>query len=210
MSTWLKLCETGGSYLAAGNDYTKSRVVIFGAPMDYTVSYRPGSRGGPAAIRSASPNLEEYSLYCRKDLRDAFFYDAGDLVLPIGNTERSLELIEEAVDSILTAQKFPLMLGGEHLVTLGALRAFARHYQDLAVIQLDAHADLRPDYLGEKFSRLGHVPGASRTGTGDFQFGIRSATAEESLCQSIYPFLSYHVLAPLQKSGKSCAKGLFI
>ncbi|NLM51688.1 MAG: agmatinase [Firmicutes bacterium] len=201
MSSWLTLCERGGSYLAAGNDYAKSRLVIVGAPMDYTVSYRPGSRSGPAAIRSASPNLEEYSLYCRKDLRDAFFYDAGDLVLPLGNTDRSLKLIEEAVNGILADGKFPLLLGGEHLVSLGALRACARYYQNLAVIHLDAHADLRPDYLGEVNSHASVMYRAqTELGLEIFQFGIRSATAEEVVFANQYThFYPYHVLAPLQE-----------
>lgn len=201
MSSWLNLCERGGSYLAAGDDYARSRLVIFGAPMDYTVSFRPGSRNGPAAIRSASPNLEEYSLTSQKDLRDAFFYDAGDLILPLGNTGRSLALIEEAVAGILSAQKFPLMLGGEHLVTLGALRAFARHYRDLVVVHLDAHADLRPDYLGEADSHASVMYRARKElGLEIFQFGIRSATAEEVVFANQYThFYPYHVLAPLQE-----------
>src|SRR5690606_35820269 len=149
MKSLKDMCEYGGLYLAAGDNYEASRLVIVGAPMDYTVSFRPGSRGGPQAIRAASPGLEEYSLSAGKDLREASFYDAGDLMLPIGNTQSSLQLIESAVAAIFAEQKFPLLLGGEHLISLGALRAAAQYHNNLAVVHLDAHADLRTDYLGE-------------------------------------------------------------
>ncbi len=196
-----ELCEAGGRYLAAGDNYEHSRLVLLGAPMDYTVSFRPGSRGGPQAIRAASPGLEEYSLAAGKDLRDASFYDAGDLLLPLGNTQRSLQLIEAAAAEVWAAEKFPLLVGGEHLISLGALRAAARRHKNLAVLHLDAHADLRTEYLGEADSHAAvmyHVH--HELGLEIFQFGIRSATAEEvAYAERHTHFYPFQVLEPLRQ-----------
>ncbi|MBS3947374.1 MAG: agmatinase [Dethiobacter sp.] len=199
-----RLCERAGFFLAAGTDYGTSSLVIIGAPMDITVSFRPGSRGGPQAIRSASPGLEEYSLYARQDLREASFYDAGDLLLPFGNVTRSLELIKEAVALLLEAGKFPLLLGGEHLVSLGALRAVAQKFPGLAVIHFDAHADLRTDYLGEAYSHASVMYRAHQElGVDLFQFGIRSGTAEElAYAKQHTHFYPFHVLKPLREAEK--------
>lgn len=204
MTDIIKLCESGGRYLEAGTDYEASRLVIYGAPMDYTVSFRPGSRGGPQAIRQASAGLEEYSIYRGRDLRDARFYDAGDLLLPLGNTAKSLQVIESAAEAVLSSGKFPLLLGGEHLVSLGALRAVAGKYQDLAVIHLDAHADLRTHYLGEPHSHASVMYHAfHELGIELYQFGIRSATREEiAFAQKHTHFHPFHVLEPLKNNLK--------
>jgi agmatinase len=187
--------------MAARPDYGQSNLVIIGAPMDYTSSFRPGSRSGPTAIRLASPGLEEYSLICGKDLRDVAFHDAGDLVLPLGNARGSLEKIKKALEIIFRDNKFPLLLGGEHLVSLGALRAAAEKYPGLAVIHLDAHADLREEYLGESLSHASVMRHAyEELGVEIYQFGIRSATAEEALFANQHThFYPFHVLDPLQK-----------
>lgn len=193
--------ERGGSFMAARSDYRTSSLVILGAPMDYTVSFRPGSRGGPAAIRAASPGLEEYSLYCGKDLRQSSFHDAGDLVLPVGNAAASLEVIACAVGDLLRDGKFPLLLGGEHLLTLGALRAVAAVVDRLAVVHLDAHADLRAAYLGERYSHASVMRHAcTELGLDIYQFGIRSADREEVVFASQHThFYPFHVSAPLSK-----------
>jgi agmatinase len=204
MTRFLENCECGGSFMAAGTDYEKSDLVLLGAPMDFTVSFRPGSRSGPQAIRNASPGLEEYSLYAGKDLRDARFYDAGDLMLPFGNTKRSLAMIEDAVDQILVDDKFPLLMGGEHLVSLGALRAVSRKFPNLAVIHLDAHADLRTDYMGEAHSHASVMYHAyNELNVELFQFGIRSATREEeTFAKKHTHFYPFHVSAPLGEAVK--------
>lgn len=202
MSLVQKLCEPGGLFMAAGTDYENSRLVLVGAPMDFTVSFRPGSRTGPQAIRTASPGLEEYSLTAGKDLRDASFYDAGDITLPLGNTERSLQLIETVVSDIISAGKFPLLMGGEHLVTLGALRAAAQHYEGLTVIHFDAHADLRTNYLGESHSHASVMYHAKEElGLSLYQYGIRSATAEEvAYAKKHTHFYPFHVLEYLRQT----------
>lgn len=159
----------------------EAEIVLFGAPFDGTTSYRPGTRFGSGAIRRESYGIESYSPYQDGDLLDGRVLDSGDLELPIGNTEKALAAIEEKEEEILSAGKFPFMLGGEHLVTLGAFRAVARRYPDVHIIHFDAHTDLRDDYLDVQLShacvlrRCWELIGDGRI----FQFGIRSGDREE-------------------------------
>ena len=155
--------------------------MLFGAPFDSTTSYRPGTRFGSAAIRHESYGIESYSPYQDKDLEDANVIDLGDLELCFGDVNKALDRIEERTRHVLHASKRPFMLGGEHLVTLGAFRAVAAMYPDVHVIHFDAHADLRDDYLGAKLShacvlrRCWELVGDGRI----HQFGIRSGDREE-------------------------------
>lgn len=168
-------------WMGAVSDYDNARVVLLGLPFDGTCSYRPGSRFAPERIRLASWGLEEYSPDFNKELADVFFYDAGELEFPIGNTQKTLELIEENVSQIYKDNKKYLGVGGEHLVTLPAIRACSKKYKDLAVVHFDAHTDLREDYLGEKNShasvmrRIGEIVGFENIK----QIGIRSGLKEE-------------------------------
>ena len=169
------------TFIAADADYAEARAVLFGAPFDGTTSFRPGTRFGPAAIRGESDGIETYSPYQNKDLEDIAVFDSGDLPLPFGDTEKVLAMIEARTAEILADGKLPVMLGGEHLVTLGAMRAMVRRYPDLHIVHFDAHADLRDDYLGE---RLSHATVLRRcydlTGDGRIhQFGIRSGERAE-------------------------------
>ena len=155
--------------------------MLFGAPFDSTTSYRPGTRFGSAAIRHESYGIESYSPYQDKDLEDANVIDLGDLELCFGDVNKALDRIEERTRHVLHASKRPFMLGGEHLVTLGAFRAVAAMYPDVHIIHFDAHADLRNDYLGAKLShacvlrRCWELVGDGRI----HQFGIRSGDREE-------------------------------
>lgn len=169
------------TYIAADADFADARAVLFGAPFDGTTSFRPGTRFGPAAIRAESDGIETYSPYQNKDLEDIAVFDSGDLLLPFGNTEAVLEEICARTAEILEAGKMPVMLGGEHLVTLGAVRAMVQKYPELHIIHFDAHTDLRDDYLGE---RLSHATVIRRChdllGDGRIhQFGIRSGERAE-------------------------------
>ncbi len=171
------------TFIACDHEYEDSDIVLFGAPFDGTTSYRPGTRFASAAIRNESYGIETYSPYLDLDLLDRQIFDAGDLEFGFGNTERVLSTIEEMTDNILKDQKKPLMIGGEHLVTLGSIRAVIKQYPDLHIIHFDAHADLRDDYLGEKLShasvmrRCHELVGDNRI----YQFGIRSGDREEFL-----------------------------
>lgn len=172
---------SGNVFILSNPSFDDSNVVIYGMPMDWTVSFRPGSRFGPGRIREASLGLEEYSPYADRHLEEIRYFDAGDIPLPFGNPQRSIDMIEEYIDSLLEAGKFPLGMGGEHLVTWPILKAFHKKYDDLALIHIDAHADLREEYEGEPLShstpvrKICGLIGAENV----YSFGIRSGMREE-------------------------------
>ena len=169
------------TFIACDSDFDGAQAVIFGAPFDGTTSYRPGTRFAGKQIRSESYGIETYSPYQDKDLEDIAVFDGGELELPFGNTGRVLQLIEDYTAEVLQSGKTPIMIGGEHLVTLGAVRAVAKKYPELHIIHFDAHADLRQEYLGEELShacvlrRCHDILGDNRI----FQFGIRSGDRQE-------------------------------
>ena len=171
------------TFIGCDNEYDESKIVIFGAPFDSTTSYRPGTRFASSAMRNESFGIETYSPYQDKDLTDIKVFDGGDLELCFGSPESALNDIENFSSKILGNGKLPCMIGGEHLVTLGAVRAAVKKYPDLHIIHFDAHADLRDDYLGQKFShacvmrRCHELVGDGKI----FQFGIRSGDREEFL-----------------------------
>lgn len=169
------------TFIGCDCDYLKADIVLYGAPFDSTTSFRPGARFGSSAIRHESFGLETYSPYQDKDLTDCKVFDSGDLELCFGDTERALGAIENRAAEIFNDGKFPLLVGGEHLVTLGALRAAAKRYPDLHVVQFDAHADLRNDYLGACLSHACVMRRAHDLfGDGHIhQFCIRSGEREE-------------------------------
>ncbi len=169
------------TFIGCDGSYEDSRIVLFGAPFDSTTSFRPGARFGSAAMRHESFGLETYSPYQNLDLTDYSVFDSGDLELCFGSAEAALADIEAHSREILKDGKFPLLLGGEHLVTLGSVRAVLEQYPDLHIIHFDAHADLREDYLG---ARLSHACVLRRChdllGDGRIhQFCIRSGDREE-------------------------------
>ena len=140
------------TFIGCDASYDEAQIVLFGAPFDSTTSFRPGARFGSSAIRHESFGIETYSPYQNKDLTDLPIFDSGDLELCFGSAEAALQDIQTLTENILQDRKFPLMVGGEHLVTLGAVRSVAAWYPDLHIIHFDAHADLRQDYLGATLS----------------------------------------------------------
>ena len=169
-------------FVGCDKDYAEADTVLFGAPYDSTTSFRPGTRFGPSAMRMESFGIETYSPMQDKDLvDDTKVFDSGDLELPFGAPEPALKMIEERSAQILEDGKRPFLLGGEHLVTLGAFRAVQKKYPNVVIIHFDAHADLREDYLGNPLShacvlrRCHDLVGDGRI----FQFGIRSGTRDE-------------------------------
>lgn len=169
------------TFIGCGADYDSARIVLFGAPFDSTTSFRPGARFGSSAIRHESFGLETYSPYQDRDLEEIRVFDCGDLELCFGSAEAALRDIEEKADEILADGKLPFLIGGEHLVTLGAVRAAVKKYPDLHIIHFDAHADLRDDYLGAKLSHA-CVMRRCHELTGDgriHQFCIRSGEKAE-------------------------------
>ena len=169
------------TFIGCDADYADARIVLFGAPFDSTTSFRPGTRFAPHAIRSESFGLETYSPWLDRDLEDISVFDSGDIELCIGSADKALEQISERTATILADGKIPFMIGGEHLVTLGAFREVFKKYPDVHIIHFDAHTDLRDDYLDVKLShacvlrRCHDLVGDGRI----HQFGIRSGERAE-------------------------------
>jgi agmatinase len=193
------------TFIGCESSYEEAKIVLFGAPFDSTTSFRPGARFGSAAMRHESFGLETYSPYQDKDLTDCAVFDSGDLELCFGSAEAALADIEARAEEILADGKLPLLMGGEHLVTLGSVRAVCKRYPDLHVIHFDAHADLRDDYLG---ARLSHACVIRRChdllGDGRIhQFCIRSGDREEfrfaKAHTDLHPF-SFEGLAELTET----------
>lgn len=186
------------TFIACDSEYEESSIVLFGAGFDGTTSFRPGTRFAPQVIRNESFGIETYSPYQDRDMLDYSYFDSGDLELPFGNTDEVLRKIQDRTQIIIDDGKIPFMIGGEHLVTLGAVRAVSKKYQDLHIIHFDAHADLRDDYLGQKLShacvlrRCHEIVGDGHI----FQFGIRSGErdefifAKEHTCMNKFDFSS--------------------
>lgn len=174
--------------------------VYFGIPMDFTVSFQPGSRFGPGRVREASYGIETYSLAQDRDLEELPLADGGDLELPFGNVAESLRRIRETARSIVSRDQHFLAVGGEHLVTLPLIQAMVERYPDLAVVHFDAHADLREEYLGEALSHATVLRRVTEhlKPRHLYQFGIRSATRDEArFAREAVNFYPHRVLDPL-------------
>ena len=169
------------TFIGCDASYDDARIVLFGAPFDSTTSFRPGTRFAPHAIRSESFGLETYSPWLDRDLEDISVFDSGDIELCIGSADKALDQISDRTATILKDGKIPFMIGGEHLVTLGAFREVFKKYHDVHIIHFDAHTDLRDDYLDVKLShacvirRCHDLVGDGRI----HQFGIRSGERTE-------------------------------
>ena len=142
----------GAIYMASRRDPAGCTVGLFGVPYDGTTSFRPGTRFGPAAIREVSSGLETYCPQLDRDLEDLAFADLGAVLIPFGDPEPMVAAVEQATEAVLDLGLAPLMLGGEHSISSGAVAAVARRHPDLVLVQLDAHADLRQDWLGSRHS----------------------------------------------------------
>jgi len=189
-------------FLGAGEEPDRAGLLLLGVPMEYTVSFRPGTRFGPEAVRAVSESLEEYSLYQDADLREMNFADLGDLVLPPGNVNRGLELAKTAAAGIFKDGKVPLFLGGEHLLSYATVQAAVEFFPDLVVLHMDAHTDLRSEYMGEQLSHASTcrlIAGCLREKR-LYQFGIRSGPREDFLYARRHTNLfTEKVLEPLRK-----------
>lgn len=172
---------TGPVFIGCGRDFAAANLVLLGVPFDGTVSFRPGARFAPAQIRLESDGLETYSPYFDADLTDFALCDLGDLELPFGATEKTLQLVQEEARRVFQHKKKLILIGGEHLISLPAIIEAKHQYTDLVVLHFDAHTDLRSTYLDEPLShatvmrRVWEVLGDGRI----WQFGIRSGTREE-------------------------------
>ena len=169
------------TFISAKAPLKKASAVILGCPYDGSASFRPGARFGPSAIRRASWGIETYSPYQNQDLARFSIHDMGDLELPLGEKRISLDLIRRAVRKIISGNKFPILLGGDHLITLPIVEELVKNHPQLQIVHIDAHTDLREEYLGESVSHCTVMKKLTdRIGEGRlFQIGIRSGTEEE-------------------------------
>jgi len=194
---------SGNVFIKSHQNYDEAQAVIYGMPMDWTVSYRPGSRFGPQRIREVSIGLEEYSPYLDRDLEEVKYFDAGDIPLPFGNPQRSLDEIEKFVTQLLADGKVPVGMGGEHLVSWPVMKAVAEKYPDLAIIHMDAHTDLRESYEGEALSHSTPIRKiANHIGPKNvYSFGIRSGMKEEFVWakENGMHISKFEVLEPLKE-----------
>jgi agmatinase len=177
-----ELFDTEGAiYMGARRDPRGCAVGLFGVPYDGTTSFRPGARFGPAAIRDVSSGLESYDPQLDLDLEDLAFADLGAVAIPFGAPEPVVAAVRQATEAVLDLGLAPLMLGGEHSISSGAVAAVAQRHPDLVLVQLDAHADLRQSWLGARHS---HACAMRRClevlPSGELrQIAIRSGTREE-------------------------------
>jgi agmatinase len=173
--------DEGAIFMGAQRNPEGCRVALFGVPYDGTTSFRPGTRFGPAAIREVSTGLETYCPQLDRDLEDLAYADIGAVEIPYGDPEPVVNAVRRATSTVLATGLKPLMLGGEHSISSGAVAAVAEQHPDLVLVQLDAHADLRHEWLGARHSHacamrrcLEVLPSQQL-----MQIAIRSGTCDE-------------------------------
>ena len=186
-------------FIGCENEFEGARIVLFGVAFDSTSTYRKGSATGPSAIRKESFGIETYSPYQDRDLCDIKVFDAGDIEVETKKlipkvAEEALSMLEKTeamTEQILWPGKFPMMLGGEHLVTLGAFRAIAKRHPNVCIVHFDAHTDLRDEWEGNPNNHstvirrcfdtiVEHDKKKNNKGKNRiFQFGIRSGEKAE-------------------------------
>ena len=170
-----KFCDLEDRY----SSWEKSRIAILPVSYDLTTSYRPGTSTGPRAIIDASRYMETYDDETGKEVYKQGIYTAEEIKPINPEPEEIIKKVEKEVSAILKAGKFPIVLGGEHSITLGAVKAFKKKFKDFSVLQLDAHRDLRHSFQGSKHS---HACIAKRIIelTSLTQVGIRSLSKDEA------------------------------
>lgn len=166
------------AFSSDNDDLKENSFGIIGVPFDSTTSYHSGARLGPIVVREASFGFEKYNAVFNKDLTTTF-YDFGDVNVIPGNCEKTCEIVEDTVNELLDLNINPIIIGGEHSASVGAIKALYEKYDKLTVIHLDAHRDLAFEFIGEKYSHATVMRRAHETGAGLVQIGIRSSSAEE-------------------------------
>ncbi len=176
-----ELDNEGAIFMGAQRNPDGCGIGLYGVPYDGTTSFRPGARFGPSSIREVSSALESYCPQFDTDLDDLAFTDLGSLKVSLGSPEPTIKAVKQVTQKVLAQNLKPLILGGEHSISSGAVSATAEAFQDLVLVQLDAHADLREHWLGSSHS---HACAMRRClevlPSGDLiQLAIRSGTKEE-------------------------------
>jgi agmatinase len=161
------------------SSFEKAKVVVFPVPYDSTTCYRSGTRNGPHAIITASRQMELYDEELGYEPARMGIHTLDELEPSMNSPEETVKRVERVIGEIVESKKFPLMLGGEHSISLGAARALAKKYKNMSVLQFDAHSDLRDEFEGTKF---GHTSVMRRISElcDTVQVGIRSMSKEEA------------------------------
>ena len=198
----------GAIFMSAQRGIDQCRVSLLGVPYDGTCCFRPGARFGPSAVREDSYGIETYCPQLNLDLEDINFADLGSLDVPLGDAKLTLDYIKDATDILLKNNLKPLIIGGEHSITSAVIKSIITNYPELIMIQLDAHADLRDEWLGSKLSHactmkrcLEILPSKKI-----FQIGIRSGTKSEFLEMNNSKRLIQHTLGENAKSLEEALK----
>ena len=174
------------AFSSDNDDLKENSFGIIGVPFDSTTSYHSGARLGPVVVREASFSFEKYNTVFNKDLT-ACFYDFGDVNVIHGNCEKTCQIVEDTVNELIELNVKPIIIGGEHSASIGAIRALAEKYEKLTVIHLDAHRDLAFEFIGEKYSHATVMRRAHEMGVDLVQIGIRSSSKdEEDFVKSTY------------------------
>jgi agmatinase len=152
----LKTLDVKSNFLGIDEEYCsfeRSRIVVLPVPYEHTVSYGPGTKGGPATILEASHYVEFYDEETGREVfRERGIATVEPLKFEAKMQEADLEHIYETIKQLIAAGKFVVSLGGEHTISQALIAAYAEEYPDLSVLQIDAHSDLRDEYLGNRFS----------------------------------------------------------
>ncbi|MGI0141054.1 MAG: agmatinase [Candidatus Micrarchaeales archaeon] len=158
-------------------DYKKAKVVVLPIPYDSTVTYKSGTRDGPRAIIDASRNMELYSYELGSDISKIGVYTMDELAPDLSSPQNMVKRISKEVGLIIDSGKVPLILGGEHTITIGAVDAFAKKNKNFSVVQLDAHADTRDEMFNTKYMHATAMARCSELAKNVVGVGIRSTDA---------------------------------
>jgi len=162
------------------NDFEGAKVCVLPVPYDGTASYKTGQRHGPRALIEASLNMELWDIELAQDASSKVpIYTFDGIQCGKKGPDAVVKAVEESVGEILDAKKFPLMIGGEHSITSGAVKACAEKFKNLSVLHIDAHADMREEYEGTKFSHACAMA-RCREICPAVSVGIRSMSEEEA------------------------------
>jgi len=163
------------------NETTPNNWLIIGVPFDSTSSYKSGSRFGPTTVREASYSFEKYNITFKKDISTTF-YDFGNVEVVHGNCKKTIAILEDAISELMDYNIKPLLIGGEHSISLAPIKALANKYniENMTIIHLDAHMDLRDEYQGEKCSHATVMKRVHDLNPKEIiEIGVRSGSLEE-------------------------------
>ncbi|MBI3115177.1 MAG: agmatinase [Candidatus Kerfeldbacteria bacterium] len=192
--------------------WKRAKAVVIPAPYDAAVSFRSGARYGPAALLEDSVSIEWYDLELGLNIAERVpLHTLDPLELPVSGPADAVAVIEREVARVLTAKKFPLLVGGDHSLTAGAVRAVAAKHRHLTVMHLDAHGDLRDEYQHSSFSHATCMRRAYEATGRLVQVGIRDVEEEQVAFQQrhrIPVFAAPNV--PVQKIIAACGPKVYV